>query len=458
MPTERTTYRKRIYGKIKDRKIVWVGSRGCDAIPLTDFKNPIVSICYGSPAQHEAITEYTYEDMMHHRVNPYTYDASSDTSEGVKELRRILIKELEEPCCLIPYKPMKFIDTAYFLHHKHTKLLGLFSEFQHPFNHKTWIETALHENGIQIIPWKYLEITEASKQKIFRAAMENPVMLRIHAASARSGLVRIDSKESFEVAWNWLSQHETQLIAYSPYFSGASSLSASATVFSDGRVALHPLSLQCIGVPELTPHNAGYSGNDFGMIHNLPDNTVNQLEAMIRDVGQWLASKGFMGAFGIDALLHDEQLYFIEANPRFLGSSKMCACVDRTLDRPDVYMTHMAAFLGLPPPPQIPLRELTTRQPQIGQMIFHNTLPHLVTVKKNLMEYEKLPFGVTQTPKPSVSVAPGGPISTLDWNEPLLLANGSLNETGKFIADTFLQSITIYPQGLSPELQKGIIK
>lgn len=458
MPTERTTYRKRISGKIKDRKIVWVGSRGCDAIPLTDFKNPIVSICYGSPAQHEAITEYTYESMMHHRVNPYTYDASADTSEGIKELRRILIKELEEPSCLIPYKPMAFIDTAYFLHHRHTMLLGLFSEFQHPFNHKTWIETALHDKGIRIIPWKYLEITEAAKQEIYRAAMEKPVMLRIHAASARSGLVRVDSKESFETAWEWLQKHETQLVAYSPYFSGASSLSASATVFSDGRVSLHPLSLQCIGVPELTPLNAGYSGNDFGMIHDLPEHIINQLEAMIRDVGQWLASKGFMGAFGIDALLHDEQLYFIEANPRFLGSSKMCASVDKILDRPDVYMTHMAAFLGLPPPPQIPLRELTTKQPQLGQMIFHNTQPHLVTVQKNLTEYEKLPFGVTQTPESSVSVAPGGPISTLDWTEPLLQTNGSLNETGKFIADTFLQSITIYPQGLVPERPKRIIK
>ncbi|SIO11500.1 ATP-grasp domain-containing protein [Halodesulfovibrio marinisediminis] len=458
MPTERSTYRKHLHGKIKDRKIVWVGSRGCDAIPLTDFKNPIVSICYGSPAQHEAITEHTYEEMMHQRVNPYTYEASSDTSDGIKELRRILIKELEEPCCLIPYKPMSFIDTAYFLHHKHTKMLGLFSELQQTFNHKTWIETALHDAGIRTIPWTYLEINESSKQEIFRATMEAPIMLRVHAASAGSGLIRIDSKETFEAAWEWLTQNKAPLIAYSPYFSGASSLAASATVFSDGRVALHPLSLQCIGVPELTPHNAGYSGNDFGMIRDLPASTINHLEAMVRDVGQWLASRGFIGAFGIDALLHEEQLYFIEANPRFLGSSKMCSSIDRALDRPDVYMTHMASFLELPPPPQVPLRELIVMQPQLGQMIFHNTQPHFVTVKKKPVEYEKLPFGVTQTPEASVSVAPGGPISTLNWNEPLLRTNGTLNETGQFIADTFLESITIYPQGLSPERPKRIIK
>lgn len=458
MPTERSTYRKHIHGKIKDRKIVWVGSRGCDAIPLTDFKNPIVSICYGSPAQHESITEYTYEEMMQERVNPYTFDATNDTSDGIKELRRMLIKELKKPCCLISYKPMSFIDTAYFLHHHNTKMLGLFSEFQQTFNHKTWIEIAVSEIGIHTIPWRYLEVNEASRQEIFHDMMKAPIMLRVHEASAGSGLIRIDSKDSFEASWEWLIQNEAPLIAYSPYFSGASSLAASATVFSDGRVALHPLSLQCIGVPELTPHNAGYSGNDFGAIRDLPDNTINHLEAMIRDVGQWLASKGFIGAFGLDALLHEEQLYFIQANPRFLGSSKMCSSIDKALERPDVYMTHMAAFLGLPPPPQIPLRELIRIQPQLGQMIFHNTQPHFITVQKHAEEYGKLQFGVSQTPAESVSVAPGGPISTLHWNEPLLLANGTLNETGQFIANTFLESITIYPHGLSPERPKRIIK
>ncbi|MCT4535873.1 hypothetical protein [Halodesulfovibrio sp.] len=458
MPTERTTYRKHLYGKIKDRKIVWVGSRGCDAIPLTDLKNPVVSICYGSPANYEGITEYTYEEMMHHRVNPYTYDSATDDSEGIKELRRILLQELAEPCCLIPYKPMAIIDTAYFLHHNHTKLLGLFSEFHHPFNHKTWIETALQETGMRIIPWKYLEIIEASKQEIYRAAMEQPIMLRVNAATAGSGLVRIDSKKSFEAAWEWLQEHKSSLIAYSPYFSGASSLSTSATVFPDGRVSLHPLSLQCIGVPELTPMNAGYSGNDFGIIRDIPVHIINQLEAMVREVGQWLASKGFTGSLGLTALLHDEQLYFIEANPRFLGSSKLCARVDKELDRPDVYMTHMASFLGLPPPPQIPLRELAAKQPQVGQMIFHNTQPNPVVVQRDDEAYAKLPFEVSQTPEPTVAVEPGSPISTIRWNEPILHPNGSLNETGQFIAGTFLQTIKVQPRGLLKERPKRILK
>ncbi|OBQ46629.1 ATP-grasp domain-containing protein [Halodesulfovibrio spirochaetisodalis] len=458
MPTERTTYRKHIYGKIKDRKIVWVGSRGCDAVPLTDFKNPVVSICYGSPAKHDHITEHSYEEMMNHRVNPYTYDAATDESEGSKELRRILMKELEEPSCLIPYKPMPIIDTAYFLNHRHTKLLGLFSEFHQPFCNKTWVETALEETGMHVIPWKYLEVIESSKQEIYRAAIEEPIMMRVNAASAGSGLVRIDSRESFESAWQWLQQHDATIIAYSNYYSGASSLSISASVFADGRVALHPLSLQCIGVPELTPINAGYSGNDFGIIRDLPVNTLNQLEGMVRDVGQWFASKGFMGAFGVNALLHDEHLYFIEANPRFLGSSKLCASIDTELDRPDIYMTHMAAFLGLPPPPQIPLRELVTHQPQVGQMIFHNVFPHLVTVQRDEQAYDQLPFAVSQTPDPKVAIAPGSPISTLQWDEPLLNPNGSLNETGRFIAESFFQTIKVQPLGLLKERPKRILK
>ena len=448
MPSERTTYRKLISAKLKDRKIVWVGSQGCDAIPLTEFKHPVISICFGYPAKHEEITEYTYEHMMNLRVNPYTYDANEDDSEGIKELQRILIQELADHCCLIPYKSMRIIDTAYFLNHRSTLLLGHFSEFQRPFTHKTWMETSLEEDGVRIIPWTYMQVNEATKQEIFRTALEKPLMLRINASSAGSGIMRVDSKENFNAAWDWLLQHNTPLVAYSPYFTGASPISGSATVFPDGRVALHPISLQCIGVPDLTSMNFGYSGNDFGATQDVPDAIINQFEGMLRHVGKWLAAKGYLGVFGVDALLHEDHLFFNEVTPRFLASSKLSSEVDEMLGRPNMYMTHMAAFLGLPPPPQIPLRELNAIQPQLGQMIFHNTQPHLVTVETNKEAYNELPFTVSQTPKSDVSVAPGSPISTLCWNEKILEPNGLLNETGKFIASTFLETITIRPHGL----------
>lgn len=449
MPSERTTYRKLISSKLKDRKIVWVGSQGCDAIPLTEFKHPVVSICLGHPAKHEDITEHTYERLMNTRVNPYIYDAEKDNSEGIKELQRILIQELSEPCCLIPHKPMRIVDTAYFLNHRTTELLGHFSDFQRPFTHKTWIETALEDDGIRIIPWNYVQVNEAAKQKIFRAALETPLMLRIDASCAGYGIMRIDNKENFDAAWSWLLKHNTPLVAYSPYFTGASPISGAASVFPDGRVALHPISLKCIGNPDSPAANHGYSGNDFGAAQDLPDAVINQFEGMLRHVGKWLAAKGFLGIFGIDALLHEENLLFNGITPNFLASSGLSSQVDEMLGRPNMYMTHMASFLGLPPPPQIPLRELNSIQPQLGQMIFHNTQPHLVTVETNKETYTDLPFSVSQTPKPDVSVTPGSPISTLRWSEKILEPDGMLNETGKFIASTFRETITIRPHGLN---------
>ena len=448
MPSERTTYRKLITAKLRDRKIVWVGTRGCDATPLTDIKNHIVSICYGSPAKHQGITEHTYEQMMNHRVNPYTYDSSLDSSAGIKELRRILIKELEEPSALIPYRPMELIDTAYFLNHEHTMLLGMFSEFQRAFNNRTWVETSLANSGMKTIPWDYRQFNEGTKQEIFRTVLETPVIIRINAAALGSGIVRIDSKDEFEAVWNWMSLQHSKLVAFSPFLPDASPLSASATVFEDGRVALHPISLQCLGAAELTPEHSGYSGNDFGMPKELPESAFNHFEAMIRDTGKWLRAHGYLGTFGVDALFHDGELYFLETNPRFQASSQMAAHVDEALHRPDVYMTHMAAYLGLPPPPQISLKELTGVQPQIGQMIIHNTHPHLVKVQTNEPSYQELPFSVMHTPKPSVSVAPGSPISTLNTNEPLLRPDGNFNATGTLMTERFLQAITLRPQGL----------
>jgi len=63
---------------------------------------------------------------------------------------------------------------------------------------------------------------------------------------------------------------------------------------------------------------------------------VEEFDLMVRRVGEWLAGKGFLGAFGIDALIFEERLYLTEVNPRFLGSSRLAADLDKFFDYPDV--------------------------------------------------------------------------------------------------------------------------
>jgi hypothetical protein len=81
---------------------------------------------------------------------------------------------------------------------------------------------------------------------------------------------------------------------------------------------------------------------------------------------------GYLGAFGIDALLYDGKVYMTEINARFQGSSHLSSLMDRDLDRPDMFLEHMAAFWGLSPLAPVHLRDLARHQRRISQVICHN--------------------------------------------------------------------------------------
>ena len=69
-------------------------------------------------------------------------------------------------------------------------------------------------------------------------------------------------------------------------------------------------------------------------------------EIIVRAVGSWLSKWGYLGVFGVDLLIHDGIVYFVELNARFQGSSVLADQLDQQMGRPGVFAMHLAAFLG----------------------------------------------------------------------------------------------------------------
>ncbi len=135
---------------------------------------------------------------------------------------------------------------------------------------------------------------------------------------------------------------------------------------------MHPASLQLIGIPQSTTRRFGYCGNDFAAIKQLDQAHLAELDKMVREVGAWLYLNGYIGAFGIDALLYKDKVYLTEINPRFQGSTLVTALLDAKLGRPDMYISHLAAFLELEPYDSMTLPELTMAQPAMGHVVMYN--------------------------------------------------------------------------------------
>lgn len=92
-------------------------------------------------------------------------------------------------------------------------------------------------------------------------------------------------------------------------------------VISGSRVLPLPFSLQVIERNNF--NQLIYRGADFSVGNLLGKNIRARISEKTRMIGQLMAGLGYVGAAGIDYLLKDDRLYFVEINPRFQASTSL---------------------------------------------------------------------------------------------------------------------------------------
>ncbi len=367
------------------RKLVWFGTRGSDAAPLCAI--PQFTECYSITARLQrakfddhnvvALDEWTGT-----RVDLDTYDIDTDTAyrDELRRLRRRLLSSLREPNVLVAYRPSGFLSSLWFANFESVEYAGIFHERQAPFEHKPWVESSLRRAGVSTVPWHYVadedHLTARSTTPTW------PVLLRASHTSGGVGIVRVDENEADRLQAHWPNQPEA-FVGVAPYLRDTVPLNVGACVFPSGRIAKHPPSVQLIGVPELTSRPFGYCGNDFGAIKAIDEGLVAELDRMVDTTGRWLFEQGYIGAFGLDALVHEGHVLFTEINPRFQGSSDLAADIARRLEAPDLYLDHLAAYMldaDEEPRVQRTLVDWVREQPDVSQLVMHNTGDTLLRV------------------------------------------------------------------------------
>lgn len=119
---------------------------------------------------------------------------------------------------------------------------------------------------------------------------------------------------------------ENDLYIVSPYYE--SSLSVNITSIINPSMSItFPVSLQII---EDKNRNLLYKGSDFIAAKTIPQNLLEKLLNSNKRILENLNFLGYRGICGIDFLLHNDEVYFLEINPRFQGSSFL---IDKALKR-----------------------------------------------------------------------------------------------------------------------------
>jgi len=347
---------------------MWFGPRGSDAAPLLQFSQFRDCFSLTSPVR-SVENEVCLEALLQARRETNTFDVDTDPTPEYAELRAHLKQACDAPSVLLPYRASGFLMSAVYPRLASVEYLGLGFEQYSMFGHKAWGETQLRSAGIKVMPWTY--IADENGSAVLEALERGPVVLRRNRTGGGLGLALVHDASQLEAL---MPEHKDGFVAMSPYLEGSIPLNVHGCVFPDGEVTLHAPSLQLIGIPECTTMPFGYCGNDFATVRDLDSRMLDDFESLTRQVGRWLYRNNYKGAFGIDALIHEGEVYFTELNPRFQGSSASAAYLDEQLDLPDTYMDQMAAFLGATPRSRPSLRDMARSQPLFSQVTVHNEL------------------------------------------------------------------------------------
>lgn len=171
------------------------------------------------------------------------------------------------------------------------------------------------KNIVNTIPFIVLKGIECYYDNICSYFVgHNEFVIQKAFSSGGEGTFRVDSSSHID---NFVNKNEDYLI--SPYIADAISLNTHIVIFNDNIIYL-PSSVQIITEMD---NRLLYSGADFICYDMISQENKSMIEEKIKSVGLLAQSKGYRGILGIDFLLKDQQLFFMEFNARFQASSQL---------------------------------------------------------------------------------------------------------------------------------------
>ncbi|MCV7075184.1 ATP-grasp domain-containing protein [Mycobacterium szulgai] len=367
--TDRARLIDKIVAKLADRRLVWFGTRGDDVQSVAEL--PQLSAVFSvinaySPSDH--MTAMSLEELSRRRVDLDTFSVDDHPQDMMVDvLRNAIYTALSGPSAILTYRPSEFLSAITFAKQGHTAYLGLFAGIQQAFEHKPWVESAIAELGVPRVPWHYIADSEFTRAH--RLLYDGPVMLRRSRTTGGVGFNLVESKEQLERRWPSASE---AFVSVAPYLEGAIPVNVSGVVWQEG-VSVHPASIQLIGIKGCTTRKFAYCGNDFAAVTDLGRETIEDIESAVRAVGGWLRSQGYLGAFGVDFLVHNGVPLFSEVNPRFQGSTRLSCDIAVEMGLGCLLLEHIASFLGIQKPAQPSLWEISAGAPPRAQIVVHHT-------------------------------------------------------------------------------------
>jgi hypothetical protein len=208
-----------------------------------------------------------------------------------------------------------------------------------PLGDKSALRRILPSLGIEPIPHEIVDLAKADFSTIERR-FGLPSVVQLPTGAGGSGTFFIRTPRELRSLQERLG---TQDVIVSKFISGFAP-NINAVVLDDSVLLSYP-SVQLVGVPECTPLEGGYCGNDFSATQRLPNGAVQTIYDQTCRIGGWMGEQGFRGMWGIDFVVDGSRVYPVEVNARFQGSTRLLTELQYLDGQAPLVLSHVASFL-----------------------------------------------------------------------------------------------------------------
>lgn len=325
------------YKTFKENLVVWMGLRACD-YSMIKFINPdlIASTRYGT-------------DIMSIENRYPVFSTEKNTKIRTNSSMQELDPYIRE---IFDYVSQYNVQTYFVCYHSTPQLEMMVSKYPDlhilnpPYYLKTFLDKkslvrkALRKLDVNVIPGIEAPMSKGLFDMITKK-YNLPFVVSFDDSAGGYGVNIINNQTEF---LNLEKETRGKSASFTKFIDGKS-MSISAVRTIDYVIKSEP-SLQIIGQKECSLNPFGWCGNDFNIINVISEEEILKMYSIVDKVGSWLDKLDYRGIFGIDFIADNNDVYFTEINPRFLGTSSLL--VDRQMELGKIPLSffHLVPYLN----------------------------------------------------------------------------------------------------------------
>lgn len=198
--------------------------------------------------------------------------------------------------------------------------------------------------------WLKNQVTLTPNIQIFGSEISFPTLQKIFYGSD-AFVIQQDFSSGGHSTYIFNSENEknilnkielTRLYLVTPYFKNAIPLNFHGVIYNDG-FQLYPPSVQIV---QMENDQLIYKGGDFVAVKSLPDNILMSAKIYAQDICEKLRGIGYLGVCGIDFIVAEDTVYFMEINPRFQASTSIINLALQNIGAVSINQACIDAFAG----------------------------------------------------------------------------------------------------------------